>query len=232
MRIGGTVFAVVVALLAAPAWAQGSAMPAWTPHEVPAAAAALRSIAPAQLPRASDPDGFVARISDPATMNYCRDRRRNVQMRLQTCLTAFQATLEVGNLYAGLLESDPTRGDDVMRVVEGLLRGADVLLEVSNEFIPTLDQNAPDYAQRLAGLQQARNGIVVMLRGAIMMLNERDAFPESARLRFAGVLAEIFDRVTTEAPAEQRAELQGALRDVALTDPSADIRAALAQFAG
>lgn len=232
MRTVRAILAAIVTLLAAPAWAQSSFVADWTPEDVPHAAAALRRLAPADLPRGSDPDGFVARISDPATMAPCRDNRVDVEERLRTCLTAFQATLEVANLYASQVASDPTRSSDVMRVVEGLLRGADVLIEVGGEFIPTLDPNAPDYAQRLAGLQQARNGILTMLRGSIIMLTERSIFPEAARLRFAGVIAELFDQATAEAPPEQQAQLRSALRDVATTDPSADIRAALARFAG
>lgn len=230
MRTIWTGLAVALTLWTAPAWAQTGR--AWSPADVPPAATALRSLAPANLPRADDANGFVARVSDPATMQACRDRAIDLQLRMRQCLDAFRAMVDAGDLYATALDTDPSRGGDAMRIAEGLLHGADAMLELGNEFTATLDPNDPTYAQRMAGMQQARTGILTMMRGGVTMLNEREIFPEYARVRFAIALAQAFDRLTAGAPPERLAELQSGLRTLANTDPSADIRAALARFAG
>lgn len=228
MRKLQALVAFTVTLLAAPAWAQTGAL---TPVEVPPAVMALRTIPAADLPRRTDPNGFVARIAEPGVMASCRDRAIDLQVRMRICLEAFRAMVAAGELYATALDTDPSRGGDAMRIAEGLMRGADAMLELGNEFTATLDPNDPSYGQRMAGMEQARNGILTMLRGGITMLNERAIFPEDERVRFATVIADAFDRMTSNAPAATATELRAGLRTLANTDPSPAIRAALARFA-
>ncbi len=200
---------------------------------MPAAASALRGTTAAQLPRLNGPSrAILERISDPATMAACRDRSTRVETRLPGCLEAFQGVVEITGLYVQALDHDDSFADDTMRAAESMMHGAAALNQLMDEFVPTLDPNDPTYQTRMGGVEQTKRGLTTMISGALTMLHERHIYSASARARFAAVIAEVYPSVRGSLTQASQAEFEESLQGLARSDPSAEVRAALAAFSG
>lgn len=64
------------------------------------------------------------------------------------------------------------------------------IISFTNEIIPTFDPNNENYAIRLEGLEQMKNGSATQLDGSLVSLNETEIYSDEERLIFAGYFAE------------------------------------------
>jgi hypothetical protein len=205
----------------------------WTVADIPVVAAALNGSPAANLPSlANSSRPYLERLSERGVLDFCRDRSSPIGSRMGPCLSAFQAQVQILGAYGPACETNTGRDDDCMRVAEALMYGAGVMNQLMEQFIPTIDPNDPTYATRMAGVEQTKQGLTIMVSGAVTMLNERHLYSEAARIRFAAVVAEVYPQVASAFSADARAAFEQSLRDLARSDSSSGIRAALAAFAG
>lgn len=213
----------------------GAADHTWTFAEVQTTASALSTMPGAALPRLTAPSGaqLLEHLADPAVLAPCADQATPVVIRLQQCLGQMSAMTEILRAYGTAQQSDVSYSEETILMLGALLRTSAVMLVIMEEFIPTLDQNDPSYANRMRGAEQARRGCAGIVRGALTTLTtDRRLYSDAGSERFARILAESYPTLSRAATPEQKAEYDRQLAQIARTDRSPGVRAALAQYAG
>ena len=90
-----------------------------------------------------------------------------------------------------------------------------VMLQLVDEFIPTLHKDDPTYAVRMQGLEQMKKGLATVVAGCIQSLRERDAYRDSELKRLIGYLVETLPVIYPNLPEGTRQEIPIRLQAIA-----------------
>jgi hypothetical protein len=80
------------------------------------------------------------------------------------------------------------------------------MLELADEFLPTINKDDPTYPVRLQGLEQMKRGLAGIVAGSLQTLTERDNYRESELARLVGYLEETLPLIVPRLPPGTRTE--------------------------
>jgi hypothetical protein len=184
----------------------------WSGDDMVQAANALTALAQKghrQLPRyKSDRSGEVfARLTSPQNLELFRDRTFPLGVRLPQALIYVQASNQIFKLYlAGFVKKD-VHGGDLLELLGGQLRTCAVLVELVDEFAPTIAKDDPKYEARMQGLAQMKRGLASVVAGGLQTLTERANYRKSELVKLIGCMQETFPRIFPQLPPGTRTEM-------------------------
>jgi hypothetical protein len=96
------------------------------------------------------------------------------------------------------------------------------MLDLIDEFLPTLDMNDSSYAVRMQGVNQVRKGLAMTVAGSLQTLTERQSYRTSELKRFAvhmkATVPEILPRLSNGSRKESIIRLQSFKNDPKMQD--------------
>jgi hypothetical protein len=199
----------------------------WLGNDMAQAAKVLASVAAdggRRLPRyRSDRSGVVfARMTAHQNLDGLRDKSLTIAVRLPLANSYFQALNQITKLYVGAFAKGEVAGGDLLELMGAQLRNAAVLLDLVDEFVPTLDKDDPTYPVRMRGLEGMRTGLALVVTGCLQTLTERESYRTGELVRLVGYMEETFPRLVPRLLPGSRSEvltrLQAMQSDPALSD--------------
>lgn len=196
----------------------------WSGNDMGRAAMVLESLAekdPRQLPRYhSRQSGEVfARMTAAQNLELLRNRSLPVEARLPEALDLVDASNRVMKLYLATFVRKVTGDSEMVELMGAQLRSTVVILELVDEFLPTLDKNDPSYQVRMSGLKQMRQGLATVVAGCLQTLTEKGAYRNSELVRLLDYMQETFPAVVPQLPPGSRMEIMVRLETMA-KDPT------------
>ena len=171
---------------------------------------------PGQLPRhASSKSGAVfARMTAVANHNFTRSRTLPLETRMANGLAYMQALNGVNMIYLTAFLRNQIGGTEGVRLMAEVVRVADVMGEVADEFFPTIPKDDPNYAVRMGGMTKMKQGSATVIQGALTTLTEAHAYSRADRVWFAESLTETVPTLARRLLPGSRAELLVKLDDM------------------
>ena len=205
----------------------------WSGNDMGKAEKILASLAQKgyrQLPRyKSERSGEIfARLTSPQNLNLFKNRTLPLDLRFPQALSYFQASNQVLNLYlTGFLKED-VRDSELVELMGAHFRSTVVLLELVDEFVPTIKKDDPNYQIRMQGLHKMKRGLASIVAGGLQTLTERESYRVNELVRLVGHMQETFPLIVPRLPPGSRTEtllrLEKMQEDPALKDLQPGLR--------
>ena len=195
----------------------------WGGDDMKRAADVLAVIAlnnPNNLPRYQSQNSGEAfdRLNADENLNLYRNRSLPLEMRFYDALNHIESSNQIFNIYLVAFNQRAVGDSELVDMSGSLLRMSVVMLQLVNEFLPTLDKEDPTYPVRMNGLQQMKSGLASVVAGNMQTLTESHAFRTSELKRLIGYMKDTFPDILPELSASSRTESMIRLRSF-LDDP-------------
>jgi hypothetical protein len=161
-----------------------------------------------QLPRYKSERSGKAfdRLTSAQNLDFFKDRTFPLNARFPLLINYFQSSNQVFKLYlAGFLKNDVS-DSEMVELLGAQLRSALVLLEIVDEFLPTIKKDDPKYQVRMQGLDQMKRGLASVVAGGLKTLTERESYRASELVRLVGYMQETFPQIVLRLPDGSRTE--------------------------
>lgn len=190
-------------------------------HEAAVHLQALATTKPRSLPRyRSARSGRVfARIIARDNLEVLRNPAAPISIRLPAALVYTHELNGIYEIYAAALRAKTVTGDDLAELHAARLRACHTMLELAEEFLPTLAPTDPKYQTRLDGITAMRNGTADAMLAALHALVEPLAYGLPARKRLVSACRDTFPLIAPRLPVARRDVLLQELRTTA-TQPT------------
>jgi hypothetical protein len=126
-----------------------------------------------------------------------------------------ESTNAITKLYLSAFLAKKVAGDDILELLGAVLRVSQVMLELTDEFVPTLSKDDPTYEVRMEGLDKMRRGLAMIVVGALVSLTEEQNYSIDSRLRFVKYCRETLSSMVPKLSAPSQAEVVQRLNDLA-----------------
>jgi hypothetical protein len=183
----------------------------WSGNDMVEAEKVLASLAQKgyrHLPRyQSERSGEVfARLTSPQNLDLFRNRSLPLDGRFPQTLNYLQAGNEIFKLYFSAYLKKEVRDSELVELMGAQFRTTAVLLELVDEFLPTIKKDDPKYEVRMQGLEQMKRGLASIVAGGLQTLTEREGYRASELARLVGYMQETFPLIVPRLPPGVRAE--------------------------
>jgi hypothetical protein len=200
----------------------------WVGQDLTVVAPKLKALAagePQQLPRrGSDKSGAVfARLVADDNLSFFRNRSLPLSSRMSESVAYFQSQNDILKTYAGALDRGKVSGDDVIDLLAAELSTVQVVLELVDEFLPTVPRDEK-YEARMHGLQTMRQGLATMVSGVLTSFTETQVYGVDARSRLLGRCIETFPHIVPRLTKPSQAEVKHRLADLAKDPKVSELR--------
>ncbi len=196
----------------------------WTGDEMTRAAKVLEVIAQmdaGQLPRYQSLNSgkMFQRLTADDNLDFYRNRSLPISQRFPDALDYIQSANRIFKVYGNAFINKQAVGDsELIELLGSQLRVTVVMIDLVNEFTPTLDKNDRTYPVRMLGLQKMRNGFASIVAGNVQTLTESHAYRTPELKRLAGYMEATFPMILPEMPPNSRLETEVRFRSL-LKDP-------------
>ena len=142
--------------------------------------------------------------------------------RLSQAIDYTRAINQVFKLYMSAFLKNFVRDSELIELTGAQLRLTVVVLELVDEFVPTLKKDDPEYQVRMQGLEQIKQGLAIVVAGVLQTLTVRDSNRGNELARLVGYMQETLPQIVPRLPPGSRAEtlirLEKLQEDPALKD--------------
>jgi hypothetical protein len=147
-----------------------------------------------------------SRLTDRQNLELYRNLSLPLEQRMPVAMSHQEATNALTKIYLGAYNQRKSGTDELVELLGSQLRVCVVMLELMQEFLPTLDKQDPSYPVRMEGVEAMKGGLASVVAGALVTLTERDAYkvPELKRMishlreTLPGILPHVSDANRTE----------------------------------
>lgn len=185
-----------------------------------------------RLPRfGSERSGPVfARLTSPRNLELYRDRSLPLGARFPQAMNYMQVANGVNKLYlAGFIKKE-VRDCELVELVGSQYRTIAVVLDLVDEFLPTIDKNDPSYPARMQGLDRMTRGLATTVAGGLQTLTERQNFRPSELARLVGHMRQTFPRIVPRLPPASRTETLSRLDEMRRDPAAKDLQPGLTEL--
>ncbi len=172
-----------------------------------------------------------SRITSADNLRLYQDRSRPVDGRLSEAISFMDAFDEMSKLYIVAFRDDSTRDADEVEIVAAVMRLTVVLLEIVDQYVPTLKKDAPDFERRMKGVSQMRQGLASQMVGQLRMLEKKE-YRLSERSRLVGYMRVTFPAMASQAPVASQKEIESRLEQLSKDPQLKELHPGLAQLRG
>jgi hypothetical protein len=183
----------------------------WTGNDMVEAEKVLASLAQngyRRLPRyKSERSGEVfARLTSPRNLDLFRNRSLPLEGRFPQSLSYLQAGNQIFKLYLSAYLKKEALDSELVELMGAQFRTTAVILELVDEFLPTIKKDDPKYEVRMQGLEQMKRGLASVVAGGLQTLTERENYRGSELARLVGYMQETFPLIVPRLPPAARDE--------------------------
>jgi hypothetical protein len=188
---------------------------------------------PLQLPRfgSAKSGKMFERMTSREGLSYFRDRSLPIHTRLPQALTFHQSLNNIFKSYYAAFMRKTVSDTEVIELTCAALRVTLVMIELLDEFFPTLDKNDRSYAVRVEGFEKAKTGATVAVTGMIIVLSEREVYRSSERIKLITSLEENLPRLLPHLPRGSQSDIAKQLESLAKDPAYQDLQPALGKLA-
>lgn len=203
----------------------------WTTPDYQAVFRSMKTLPVSQFPRTTSPKSspVVDRLTNPDNLGVFANRSLPLDHRFLPCIDLIDAANGITKLYLAAHSRTPLFAEDFMRMQGFMLQAVAVQLGLLSELLPTLDKADPKYPTRMAGLDQARQGMAQMIQGMLIVLEDRNTYPPNSRADFASIIATTFPTIAKDLPPLSRQEFENTLRRITREEKDDAVRAVLSK---
>ncbi|MDB5341073.1 MAG: hypothetical protein JWN70_6692 [Planctomycetaceae bacterium] len=185
----------------------------WMGGDMKTAAEAFVSLAaehPEQLPRfdSSRSGAVFARITSAGNLSPLREQTVPLDARFPLGLSYMQSHGSILGTYLKAFLKDQCSENEMMELMGSNLRACHMILDLVDEFWPTLSKDDPSYPARVRGLDQMRSGLANVVLGSITSLTEDQNYSLAARLKLLKYCREEFPAIVTKLGHSSQVEVQ------------------------
>ena len=161
-----------------------------------------------QLPRYQSQRSGEAfeRLTADDNLDLYRNRSLPMEQRMPDALNYGQSFNQITKLYLVAFNRHAVGDSELVELIGAHLRLTVVMIQLVDEFLPTLDKDDPTYPVRMAGLKGAKNGTAIIVAGSLQMLTESRAIRTSELKRLVGYMQDTFPVILRGLPSGSRSE--------------------------
>ena len=126
--------------------------------------------------------------------------------RFPQAINYYQTSNQVLKLYLSAYLKKDVRDSELVELMGAQLRSTVVMLELVDEFLPTIKKGDPKYQVRMQGLEQMKRGLASVIAGGLQTLTERESYRGSELARLVGYMQETFPLIVPRLPPGARTE--------------------------
>ena len=138
-----------------------------------------------KLPRYNSESGEIfARLIDRKNLNLSRNKSLPLEQRLSDLIAQMEATATMLQLYLTAQNRGINSTNEMVELMGSMLRISEVVLQVSDEALLSLDPSDPTYSSRMEGFEKVKSGITTIVAGGVTTLSENHIYqvPELKRM--------------------------------------------------
>jgi hypothetical protein len=181
----------------------------WSAEDMAKAAKVLSSQKGNQLPRyKSKQSGAVfARLTSIRNLDVYRGKTLPLDTRYLSTLAYFQNSNEVLKAYVGAFLRYEVTDSEMVELLAAQFRLGVVMLDLVDEYLPTMKKDDPSLKVRINGLDQMRRDLATVVVAGLQTLSERKTYRQSERARLVDYMKETFPAIIPRIPPASRGEL-------------------------
>lgn len=185
-----------------------------------------------QLPRyQSKRSGEIfARLTSPQNLDLFRNRSLPLDARLPQSLSYLQASNQIFKLYLSAFLKKEVRDSELVELLGTQFRATAVVLELVDEFLPTIKKDDPKYEVRMQGLEQMKRGLAGVVAGGLQTITERESYRGSELARLVGFMQETFPLIVSRLPLNVGAETLSRLEKLQAEPAMKDLQPGLREL--
>ena len=186
----------------------------------------------ARLPRyGSKRSGeLFARLTASRNLDLYRNRTLPLMARLPDGLKYLESFNRLVKAYLSAFQDGAVGGDEIIELLGATMRVTTVLMGCVDEFVPTIPKDAPNYATRMAGLNQMKEGMASIVMGTLQTLSEKDEYRVDERLRLLGYMRESIPAILPRLLPGTRKEIAVRVKGMAKDADLKELQPALDDF--
>lgn len=200
----------------------------WTGQDIAVAASKLQALPASQLPRSGSKRSgpMFARIVARDNLDIFRLSSLPVATRISASVNAVESLNAVLKVYLSALVANPAgeTGAELVELMGAELRAVEVALDLIDEYVPTLSKKDPQYSARLAGLEQIRQGLAMLLSGVLTLLGGGAIDDLHTRANLLGYCREALPGIVPRLSAPSQQEVLRRLNDLAEEQGDGELR--------
>ncbi|WP_339730863.1 hypothetical protein [uncultured Gimesia sp.] len=172
------------------------------------------------LPRyQSEKSGEVfERLTADDNLDMYRNLALSIDQRIPDALNYLQSSSQILGLYLEAFDQHAVGGIEIVELRGASLRLCVVILNLFNEFLPTIDKGDPTYLVRMNGLKQMRHGTALMVEDHFQVLTESQIYRTSEIKRLVGYMQNTLPEIIPELSEGSRSKILTRLHSL-LDDP-------------
>lgn len=148
-----------------------------------------------------------ARLTSPQNFEIYKNRSLTLDVRFPQALVLVKANGQLLKLYLAAFLKKGVRASELVELMGLQLRSCVAMLELGDEFIPTIKKDDPHYAIRMQGLEQMRQGYAGVVAGAFQTLTERETYRSDELQRLVAYMIETVPRIAPQLLPGSRLEI-------------------------
>lgn len=195
----------------------------WSGADMVRTASVLNTIAQkdaGHLPRYQSPRSgeLFKRITSNDNLVLHRNRQLLVEQRLPDAMDYMKSHNQTLKIYLEAFIKHQVADSELVELMSSQLDVAVVMIQLVDEFLPTLDKNDRTYPVRMKGLAQLKHGMAGIVAGTMQTLTESHAYRSAELKRLVNQMRRTFPEILPAIPEGSRSEALVRLRSF-LDDP-------------
>ena len=195
----------------------------WTGSDMQQAAEALGKLTKedaALLPRYQSPQSgkLFERITSAENLDLYQNEGSPIEVRVHEAILLMQSSNQILVLYATAFADQKVADSELIEMIGSTLRLSATIVQLINEFLPTLDKNDPTYPTRMESLDNVRKNLATVVIANLKVLTESDLYRTSELKRLLGHMQDTYPVILPALPEASRAEALQRLRSL-IEDP-------------
>ena len=160
------------------------------------------------LPRfQSERSGEVfSRLTSARNLGMLRDRSLPLGIRFPQGLAYFQSGNQIFKLYVAARLTNEVSDSELVEFAGAILRVTVVMLDLVDEFLPTIKKEDPTYQVRMDGVKTMKLGLAGIVAGGLQTLTDIERDRDSELLRLVDYMQETFPLIVPRLPPGSRTE--------------------------
>lgn len=204
----------------------------WSDQDMLSAVRVLENLSKSgyqKFPRYQSPrsGAIFSQMTSPKNLEVYADKSLSLEGRLPNALSYYRASNQLFKFYLNGFLKDQVRDSELIEFFGAVLRSTVSLLDLTDELLPTIKKDDPNYDTRMQGMQKMKSGLGSIVSGCLLTLTERQSYRRSELLRLIGYMQETFPtivkRLSPSGQTETLVKLQQMQKDPKLKDLQPDL---------
>jgi hypothetical protein len=170
------------------------------------------------------------RMTSPQNLEIFKNRSLPVEARMPQALDYMEASNKIAKLYLGGAIKKEIGSSEVVELLGMQLRISVVMVQLVDEFLPTLKKDDPKHKVRMQGLEQMKRGLASVVMGGLKTLTEREMYGSGELLKLVGYMDETFPLIVPKLPPGSRSEMMIRLEELQKDPAMKDLQTSLQEL--